>query len=75
MQADFTVIRPVVPGQQEPVWSVEAKIEFDGTARAAVVNFDIPDDLVLVDPGGASAAGSHPSQRVDYESESLERSS
>jgi hypothetical protein len=36
---------PLVPGQQEPVWSVEAKIEFDGTARAAVVNFDIPDDL------------------------------
>ncbi|MGQ0551984.1 MAG: DUF2270 domain-containing protein [Planctomycetota bacterium] len=30
---------------------------------------------MVVDPGGASAAGNHPSQRVDYESESLERSS
>jgi len=36
---------PLTPGQLEPVWSIEAKIEFDGTGRAAVVNLDIPDDL------------------------------
>jgi hypothetical protein len=43
---------PLMPGQQEPVWSIEAKVEFDGTARAAVVNLDIPDalgDYVLLD--------------------------
>lgn len=43
---------PLMPGQLEPVWSVEAKVEFDGTSRAAVVNLEIPDDLgeyVLLD--------------------------
>jgi hypothetical protein len=36
---------PLLPGQIEPVWSVEAKIEFDATGKGAVVNFDIPDHL------------------------------
>lgn len=43
---------PLLPGQQEPVWSIEAAIEFEGLATATVVNFDLPDDLgayVLLD--------------------------
>jgi len=36
---------PLLPGQLEPVWSIEAKIEFTGRDTAAVVNFDIPDHL------------------------------
>lgn len=36
---------PLLPGQIEPVWSIEAKIEFDGGDAGAVVNFDIPDVL------------------------------
>lgn len=36
---------PLLPGQLEPVWSVEAKIEFDSNRRAALVDFDIPDRL------------------------------
>ncbi len=36
---------PLLPGQLEPVWAVEARIEFEGTGRAAVVDFDIPDAL------------------------------
>lgn len=43
---------PLLPGQVEPVWTVEAKIEFDGIGKSAVVNFDIPDELggyVLLD--------------------------
>ncbi|MDA0822443.1 MAG: UUP1 family membrane protein [Proteobacteria bacterium] len=36
---------PLLPGQIEPVWSVEAKIEFDASGKGAVVNFDIPDQL------------------------------
>lgn len=43
---------PLLPGQLEPVWSIEAKIEFTGGGRATVVKFDIPDtlgDFVLID--------------------------
>ncbi len=36
---------PLLPGQLEPVWAVEARISFDGRGRATVVNFDIPDQL------------------------------
>ncbi|MFT4564626.1 MAG: hypothetical protein ACI9BW_004395 [Gammaproteobacteria bacterium] len=36
---------PLLPGQIEPVWSIEAKIEFDAGGRGAIVNFDIPDRL------------------------------
>jgi hypothetical protein len=36
---------PLLAGQNEPVWSIEAKIEFDANGRGAVVNFDIPDRL------------------------------
>ncbi|MEQ8660338.1 MAG: UUP1 family membrane protein, partial [Gammaproteobacteria bacterium] len=36
---------PLTPGQLEPVWAVEAKIDFDGQGRAALVKFDIPDEL------------------------------
>ena len=36
---------PLLPGQVEPVWSVEAKIEFDAGKRGVVANFDIPDEL------------------------------
>lgn len=36
---------PLTPGQLEPVWAVEAKIEFEGGGRAALVKFDVPDDL------------------------------
>ena len=36
---------PLLPGQIEPVWAIEAKIEFDGTGRSAIVDFDIPDEL------------------------------
>lgn len=36
---------PLLPGQDEPVWSIEAKIEFSGTQKPAVVDFDVPDDL------------------------------
>ena len=36
---------PLLPGQIEPVWAIEAKIEFDGSGRAAIVDFDIPDEL------------------------------
>jgi len=36
---------PLLPGQLEPVWSIEAKVEFDAARRAAVIDFDIPDRL------------------------------
>ncbi len=36
---------PLLPGQIEPVWSIEAKIEFNAGGSGAVVNFDIPDSL------------------------------
>ena len=36
---------PTTPGQVRPVWSIEAKVEFEGEGRAAVVNLDIPDRL------------------------------
>ena len=36
---------PLWPGQLAPVWSVEAKIEFDSNRRATLVDFDIPDRL------------------------------
>ncbi|MGB1880073.1 MAG: UUP1 family membrane protein [Gammaproteobacteria bacterium] len=34
---------PLLPGQTAPVWTVEARIEFDGNSRAAIVVLDIPD--------------------------------
>jgi len=43
---------PLLPGQREPVWSIEAEVAFDGTGSAAVIDFDLPDDLgafVLLD--------------------------
>lgn len=36
---------PLLPGQLAPVWAIEAKVEFESTRRAAVVDLDIPDDL------------------------------
>ena len=36
---------PLIPGQMEPVWSLEAKISFDALKRGAIVDFDIPDKL------------------------------
>lgn len=36
---------PLFPGQLEPVWTIEAKVEFDGRGKAVVVDFDIPDRL------------------------------
>lgn len=36
---------PLLPGKLEPVWSVEASIEFDPVKRGAIVDFDVPDDL------------------------------
>ena len=36
---------PLLPNQLEQVWSVEAKIEFDASRHATVVDFDIPDKL------------------------------
>lgn len=36
---------PLLPGQIEPVWAIEAKVEFDGARRSAIVDFDIPDEL------------------------------
>lgn len=36
---------PLLPGQLEPVWSIEAKVEFEGDGRAAVAILDIPDEL------------------------------
>lgn len=36
---------PLLPGQLEPVWAIEAKIEFDGRGRSTVVDFDIPDQI------------------------------
>jgi uncharacterized protein with transglutaminase domain len=36
---------PLVPDQVSSIWSIEARIEFDGTGRSSLVNFDIPDKL------------------------------
>ena len=36
---------PLLPHQLEQVWSVEARIEFDASRHATVVDFDIPDKL------------------------------
>ena len=36
---------PLLPGEREPVWAIEAEIEFDGTSQAAVVDFALPGDL------------------------------
>ena len=36
---------PLLPHQLQQVWSVEAKIEFDASRHATVVDFDIPDKL------------------------------
>ena len=36
---------PLLPNQLEQVWSVEAKIEFDASRHATVIDFDIPDKL------------------------------
>ena len=36
---------PLIPGQMEPVWSLEAKIGFDALKRGVIVDFDIPDKL------------------------------
>ncbi|MGR8947683.1 MAG: inactive transglutaminase family protein [Gammaproteobacteria bacterium] len=36
---------PILPDQQEPVWSVEAKISFEPTKRGTIVSLDIPDQL------------------------------
>lgn len=36
---------PLLPGEREPVWAIEAEIEFDGTGQAAVVDFALPGDL------------------------------
>lgn len=36
---------PLLPKDQEPVWSVEAKIAFEGKNQGAIVDVDIPDEL------------------------------
>jgi 7 transmembrane helices usually fused to an inactive transglutaminase/Inactive transglutaminase fused to 7 transmembrane helices len=36
---------PLLPNQLQQVWLVEAKIEFEASRRATVVDFDIPDKL------------------------------
>lgn len=35
---------PVTPDQEETVWSVEARVEFDGQRRSAAANLVIPND-------------------------------
>lgn len=43
---------PLLPGQMEPVWSIEAKIDVVPSKRGIIVNFDIPDkldDYILLD--------------------------
>lgn len=35
---------PITPNQEETVWSVEARVEFDGQRRSASVNLQIPND-------------------------------
>lgn len=36
---------PLVPDQISSIWAVEARVEFDGLGRSALVNLDIPDKL------------------------------
>ena len=36
---------PLLPHQLQQVWSIEAKIEFEASRHATVVDFDIPDKL------------------------------
>lgn len=36
---------PLTPGQLEPAWAVEAKVEFAGQGRGALVKFAIPHEL------------------------------
>ncbi len=36
---------PLVPNQISSIWAVEARVEFDGLGRSALVNLDIPDKL------------------------------
>ncbi len=36
---------PLVPDQLSSIWSIEARVEFDGLGRSALVNLDIPDKL------------------------------
>jgi len=36
---------PLVPNQSSSIWAIEARVEFDGLSRSALVNLDIPDKL------------------------------
>lgn len=36
---------PLLPGQQEPIWTIEARVAFDGTGSGTVVDLDIPDNV------------------------------
>lgn len=36
---------PLVPNQVSSIWVIEARVEFDGLGRSALVNLDIPDKL------------------------------
>ncbi len=36
---------PLVPDQVSSIWSIEARVEFDGLGRSSLVNLDIPDKL------------------------------
>lgn len=36
---------PLLPHQESSVWTVEARVEFDGNGRPAVVDLDLPDEF------------------------------
>jgi len=61
---------PLIPGEQQTVWTVEAKIQFQADGNPVKVGLNLPDDtknLVVIESGAASHG--YGFQRVESENE------